>query len=195
ASLGRPRRGSKSQGYNPLTPQEEGETSPSERSTALNLDDSRNDPRVGRVSEEDNPKVAASKAIAILTKMENQGFCGIESESIYGAAVAMPQIARSCGWPPTLTSMVIRIYFFTLINLLLQGFLLSMIGTEQLVMYPFAGQMHLCDFGASIKDCPGAPNCRGPLGTEYTAARLYDYDTWSTRVFIKQSLQAIFPDK
>eukprot|EP00440_Ansanella_granifera_P004891 gb/GFBE01005305.1/.p1 GENE.gb/GFBE01005305.1/~~gb/GFBE01005305.1/.p1 ORF type:complete len:377 (+),score=80.92 gb/GFBE01005305.1/:1-1131(+) len=107
----------------------------------------------------------------------------------------MPQIARSAGWPGTLLAIVIRIYFFTLLNFLLQGFLLSMIGEEQLMWYPFAGQMHLCDFGASIKDCPDAPNCKGPLGTTYSAPRLYDYNIWSTRIFVKDSLKAIFPDK
>eukprot|EP00439_Symbiodinium_sp_Y106_P077690 s169_g16.t1 len=58
--------------------------------------------------------VAASKAIAILQQMEGDGYCSIEADSVYGAAVAMPQIARSAGWPATLTSLVIRIYFFTL---------------------------------------------------------------------------------
>eukprot|EP00930_Biecheleria_cincta_P057379 TRINITY_DN43329_c0_g1_i1.p1 TRINITY_DN43329_c0_g1~~TRINITY_DN43329_c0_g1_i1.p1 ORF type:complete len:485 (-),score=80.04 TRINITY_DN43329_c0_g1_i1:106-1560(-) len=147
------------------------------------------------VAPEDNPKVAASKAISILTKMETEGFCGIESESIYGAAVAMPQIARSAGWPGTLLALVIRIYIFTILNFLLQGFLLSMVGEEQLKWYPFAGQMHLCDFGASIKDCPHAPNCKGPLGTTYTAPRLYGYNIWSTRIFVRDSLKAVFPDK
>lgn len=146
-------------------------------------------------SEEDSAKVGASKAISILSKMEKYGTCEVEAESIYGAAVAMPQIARSAGWPGTLFALVIRIYFFTFLNLLLQGFLLSMIGEEQLTWYPFAGQMHLCDFGASIVDCPDAPNCKGPLGTEYSAPRLYDYNIWSTRIFIKDSLKAIFPHK
>lgn len=146
-------------------------------------------------SEEDSAKVGASKAISILSKMEAYGTCEVEAESIYGAAVAMPQIARSAGWPGTLFALVIRIYFFTLLNLVLQGFLLSMIGEEQLTWYPFAGQMHLCDFGANIVDCPDAPNCKGPLGTEYSAPRLYDYNIWSTRIFIRDSLKAIFPHK
>eukprot|EP00930_Biecheleria_cincta_P055340 TRINITY_DN41668_c0_g1_i1.p1 TRINITY_DN41668_c0_g1~~TRINITY_DN41668_c0_g1_i1.p1 ORF type:complete len:483 (-),score=81.38 TRINITY_DN41668_c0_g1_i1:165-1613(-) len=147
------------------------------------------------LSEEDSAKVGASKAISILSKMERDGTCEVEAESIYGAAVAMPQIARSAGWPGTLFALVIRIYFFTLLNILLQGFLLSMIGEEQLTWYPFAGQMHLCDFGASIVDCPNAPNCKGPLGTEYSAPRLYDYNIWSTRIYVRDSLKAIFPHK
>lgn len=147
------------------------------------------------VPEADNPKVAASKAIAILSKREKAGYCRIEGGSIYGAAIAMPQIARSSGWPGTFLTLVIRVYFFLVVNVLLQGFLLSMIGEEQLMWYPFAGKMHLCDFGSNIKDCPDAANCKGPLGTPYSAPRLYDYDIWSTRIFIKDSLKAIFPDK
>lgn len=106
----------------------------------------------------------------------------------------MPQIARSAGWPATLTTLVIRIYFFTLLNFLVQGFLLSMIGEEQLIMYPFAGQMHLCDFGASVKACPDAANCVGPSGTVYTPARLYSFPIWSTRVFVRDSMKAVFPE-
>ena len=98
--------------------------------------------------------------------------------------------------------------------------------------YPFAGQMHLCNFGASIQersfsammgkptqaasiildqDCPDAPNCMGPGGTSLSYPRMYDYepwrgisvfwacmhlnacsaqDIWSTRGFLKQSMQA-----
>lgn len=150
--------------------------------------------KAGSVPDEDLPKVAASKAISVLKKMEHDGFCSIEADSVYGAAVAMPQIARSCGWPGSLISVVIRVYFFTMLNFLMQGFLLSMIGEEQLMMYPFAGQMHLCDFGASIKECPDAPNCKGPMGTTYSMPRLYSFPIWSTRVFVKDSLKAIFPD-
>lgn len=148
-----------------------------------------------RVAEEDRPQVAASKAISILQKMERHGFCGIEGDSVYGAAVAMPQIARSSGWPGTLIALVVRIYFFTLINFLLQGFLLSMIGEEQLVMYPFAGQMHLCNFGSSIRSCPEGPDCTGPDGTIYSPPRLYSYDIWSTRKFVQDSMKAVWPEK
>jgi hypothetical protein len=70
-----------------------------------------------------------------------------------------------------------------------------MIGKEANMMAPYAGQMHLCDFGANMEDCPNGPNCRGPGGTEMTFARLYDYTTWSTRVFQQQALKALFPDR
>jgi len=147
------------------------------------------------ITEAEMPKVAASKAISILTKMEKEGFCGIESASIYGAAVAMPQIARSAGWPGSLLALVIRIYLFLLLNFVLQGFLLSMIGEEQMKWYAFSGQMHLCDFAAAIENCPTGPNCKGPLGTTYSAPRLYDYNIWATRIYVRDSLKAVFPDK
>lgn len=70
-----------------------------------------------------------------------------------------------------------------------------MIGEEQLVMFPFAGQMHLCDFGASIAECPDAANCQGPGGTSYTPSRLYDYAIWGTRVFVRDSLKMVFPNR
>lgn len=148
-----------------------------------------------RVSDADRPQVAASKAISILAKIEKHGYSGIEAGSIYGAAVALPQIARSAGWPGTLIALVIRVYFLTLINFLLQGFLLSMVGEEQLVMYPFAGQMHLCNFGSTIKSCPDASDCTGPDGTTYSPPRLYSYDIWSTRKFVQDSMKAVWPDK
>jgi len=147
------------------------------------------------IGEAEMPKVAAMKAISILKKMENQGFSGLESESVYGAAVAMPQIARSANWPGSLLALVIRTYLFLILNIVLQGFLLSMIGEYQLTWYAFGGQMHLCDFGASMKDCPDGPNCKGPLGTTYSAPRLYDYDIWATRIYVRDSLKAMFPEK
>lgn len=64
-----------------------------------------------------------------------------------------------------------------------------------MVMYPFAGQMHLCDFGASITQCPDAANCKGPGGTAYSPPRLYNYDIWATRIFIRESLKSLFPDR
>jgi len=142
-----------------------------------------------------NASLAAGKAIAMLSSAEQVGRLGLETSSVYGQAVAMPQIARSTDWSGTLTSLAIRSYFFLIINVVVQGFFLAMIGKEQLVMYPFAGQMHLCDFGADIDRCPGGPNCQGPGGTTYSRPRLYSFKYWSTRVFIRDSLKALFPHK
>jgi hypothetical protein len=146
-----------------------------------------NDPR--------NAKLAAGKAISILSRLEEESYCGLETTSVYGAAVAMPQIARSSGWSGTLTAMAIRAYLFLFLNIALQAFLLSMIGMEQLVMYPFAGQMHLCNFGSDVPTCPAGVDCQGPGGTSFSYPRLYSFDIWSTRMFAKASLQALFPQR
>lgn len=148
--------------------------------------------------EADNAKVAAGKAIAILGRFEKDSYCGLETRSMYGVAVAMPQIARSTNWSGTLTAMALRSYFFLFCNICLQAFLLSMVGMEQLVMYPFAGRMHLCDFGADVAACTvDAANegCRGPVGSTVTYPRLYSFNTWQTRVFVKDTLKTLFPER
>jgi len=145
-----------------------------------------------------NRKIASGKAIRILMKMESTGSCELETGSVYGAAIALPQIARSADWSGSMTALALRAYFFLAVNVSLQSFILIMIGTEQLLMYPFAGQMHLCDFGASIPKCdddPNFPTCKGPGGTTLSFPRLYSYDIWSTRIFVRDALKKLFPDR
>lgn len=142
-----------------------------------------------------NAYVAAGKALSFFSKMEGEGSCGLERGSVYGAAVAIPQVARSAGYSRTLTSLALRSYLFLTINIAMQLYLLSMIGEEAHVMSGFAGQPHLCDFGRRIKNCPDATDCTGPGGTKYTFPRLYDFPTWATRTFVRDSLKAIFPDR
>ncbi|CAK8999099.1 Uncharacterized protein SCF082_LOCUS5920 [Durusdinium trenchii] len=55
--------------------------------------------------------------------------------------------------------------------------------------------MWLCDFGAPLEDCPSSPSCTGPGGTQVDGPRLYDFRSWSTRNFVKDSLKKIFPDR
>lgn len=141
-----------------------------------------------------NAYIAAGKALSIFSKMEKQGSCGLDRDSVYGAAIAMPQIARSVGWPRTLISVVIRCYSFLLLNIGLQFFVVAMIRQEAEVMNAFSGQMHLCDFAAYLDQCPDAPTCVGPGGTRITPARLYSFDTWNTRKFVRDSLLSLFPD-
>mmetsp|Transcript_45858 Transcript_45858/g.116604 ORF Transcript_45858/g.116604 Transcript_45858/m.116604 type:complete len:444 (-) Transcript_45858:11-1342(-) len=149
------------------------------------------------LSDEDrNAYIASGKAISYLMKMENDGSCGLEKGSVYGAAVAIPQIARSAGWSGTMTALAIRSYMFLMMNIFIQGFLLCMIAEDEILGSAFAGKVHLCDFGAKMEDCPqGAPNCKGPGGTTFSAPRLYGFDVWSTRVYVRDSLAAIFPDR
>jgi len=156
------------------------------------------DANIDLLPEEDkNAYIAAGKALSFLIKMENTGSCGLERSSVYGAAIAIPQIARSTGYCCTMTSFAIRSYLFLLINIFMQLFLLSMIGEEAHVMSAFAGRMHLCNFGSAIERCPDAdaPNCKGPGGTTFSFPRLYDFSTWATRTFIRDSLIDIFPDR
>jgi len=147
---------------------------------------------------ESNRRIAAGKAISILMKRETTGSCELETASVYVAAIALPQIARSTEWSGTMTALALRAYFFLLVNIGLQAFTLAMIGTEQLLMYPFSGQMHLCDFGAALPQCgtnSTAPNCLGPGGTTLSYPRLYSYDIWSTRKFASDALSQLFPER
>lgn len=145
--------------------------------------------------EQANAFLACGKAMNYLMKMESHGSCGLEKASVYGAAVAIPQIARSAGWSRTLRGFAIRSYFFLLLNIGLQVFLLVVIAEDQHIMNAFSGKMHLCDFGAQLENCPNGKNCRGPGGTVYSAPRLYSFEIWATRVFIRDSLLSLFPER
>merc|ERR1711871_911111 len=59
---------------------------------------------------------------------------------------------------------------------MLQGILIAMINEEAHVMTAFAGQMHLCDFGGNLPECPLTKNCRGPGGTTMSYPRLYTFE-------------------
>lgn len=142
-----------------------------------------------------------SQEKAMLTVMgafalSRQGSCSIETESVYGAAIVLPQLARSVQWQRELTISAIRSYLFVVLSIVTQLLILMMMEKHETVLDPFAGQMFLCDMGAfctGINEDPEA--CKGPGGTTITPPRLYSYDIWSTRVFIRDSLKAIFPTK
>eukprot|EP00929_Paragymnodinium_shiwhaense_P005433 TRINITY_DN10737_c0_g1_i1.p1 TRINITY_DN10737_c0_g1~~TRINITY_DN10737_c0_g1_i1.p1 ORF type:complete len:504 (+),score=56.66 TRINITY_DN10737_c0_g1_i1:115-1626(+) len=136
--------------------------------------------------------VAAAKVMTILRRRA-RGVVRVEKESVYGAALAIPQIGRSCSWPWELVILTIRAYMFVGLNICLQAQLLRLIYKEQLVWDRFGGQMNLCNFGANIESCPGAPGCVGPGGTEYTPSRVYDYAAIVNRNFVRDSLLAVFP--
>merc|ERR1719379_3115980 len=140
-------------------------------------------------------RVAAGKAVRALMKAEHAGFLRVNTGSVYGAALVLPQIARSVGWPKTLTALSMRSYIFLLFNFVLQGFLVSLVAEAALLMAPYAGEMHLCDFGRDAALCPGAPNCQGPTGTTYSMKRLYGFSDWATRKFVKDAMLKVFPDK
>jgi hypothetical protein len=141
-----------------------------------------------------NAEIAAGKAMCLLQKTA-RGHVNIEAASIYGVAVALPQFARTAGYSMYYVGLVVRAYIFLGLNIVLQGFILYMMSKEERVMSKYAGQMHLCDFGAHIGNCPGAPNCLGPGGTAYTPPRLYPFDLWSTRVYVRDALRVLFPER
>jgi len=151
---------------------------------------------IGTMTPEDvSSCLGAAKAINILGGMESAGSCSVEKTSVYGAAVAMPQIARSARWPKSLIALTMRAYLFVLLNYIVQTFFVYYIYDSQTNMNPFGGQMHLCDFGAHINSCPHGADCLGPAGTRMeNPGVLYPYDIWNTRKFTRDTLQQLFPD-
>lgn len=138
--------------------------------------------------------VASWKVMNSVLK-KTKGSCYIDTDSVYGAAVAIPQLARTSGWEIHYTALAFRSYLFLLCNVLLQGFFLFMISKEERINDKFGGQMHLCNMGTGMGSCPGSSDCQGPSGTLYTPERLYNYHTWVTRSFVRDSLAAIFPER
>jgi hypothetical protein len=152
------------------------------------------DANIDAMPEEDKSTyIGAGKAISYLMKME--GNCGLERDSVYGAAMVCPQLARSTGYSRSMAIFAIRSYVFLAINIFMQLFLLSMVGEEAHVMRAFAGRMHLCDFGKDIENCPGGPNCIGPGGSAFTMRKLYDYGSWADRMHVQSSLLELFPER
>lgn len=141
-----------------------------------------------------NARLAVAKALSYFHTCENA--IELPKCSVYGSAIAIPQIARSGGWSGSMVALTLRTYMFLALNIGLQTFLIAMIGEEVVNWGGYASKMHLCDFaaGAGLEaDCGGRPNCMGPGGTNATAARLYDFDIWSLRIFMKQSLETVLP--
>jgi hypothetical protein len=115
---------------------------------------------------------------------------------VYGAAIAIPQISRSAGWPKSMCALTARAYLFVLLNYFAQTAFVYYIYDSQANMNPFGGQMHLCDFASHIDHCPNSPNCHGPGGEEIPdPGALYPFDVWNTRRFVRDSLVAMFPDR
>ncbi|CAE7536351.1 NITA [Symbiodinium natans] len=116
----------------------------------------------------------------------------LEAGSVYGAVILMPQIARTLGWPAELSSLVVTSVTYHLLLIFLHGALLTFIDQEEIIQDAFAGQMHLCNFGGGT--CDGG-ECPGPGGTTVTPPRIYSFNTWATRLFVRDSMQAIWPEK
>jgi hypothetical protein len=139
-----------------------------------------------------NRRLSRAKLLGFLDKREAGSVCA--EQNIYGSAIALPQFARSLEWPVSLQRSVIRGYFFLALNIYVQASLLYYVSKEDQVVSKFGGQMHLCNFGANMANCPDAPGCVGPSGTRYTYSRLYSFAAIVDRQFVKDSLLQVFPE-
>jgi len=140
-------------------------------------------------------KVAAARAVQILMKQESHGMCVVDGSSVYGIALAMPQIARSAGWSRTFTGLTIRSYMNLTLNFIIQGVILYEIEMCSNVLGPISGKVHLCGFGSSFDQCPGSADCTGPSGSVYQSDMLYSsFPVWKTRIFLRDSLMKVFPE-
>merc|ERR1712072_557355 len=95
-----------------------------------------------------------AKAINILGGLERKQPLALEKTSVYGAAIAIPQIARSSRWPKSMCGLAMRAYLFVVLNYFVQTLFCYYIYDSQTNMNPFGGQMHLCDFASHIGACP-----------------------------------------
>jgi len=137
-------------------------------------------------------KVKIIKHLEIqLQDLELKGEHTIEQDSVYGAVVAIPQIARCMDWNPTMTALSYRAVLMLLVNYLLQGSAIVFIAEESKVMDKLSGKMDLCNFGRNLENCPDSQSCLGPGGELYTASTLYSYDIWNVRKWMRDSLKVV----
>jgi len=135
--------------------------------------------------------LAGAKLIGGLHYVNSSRVC-IERGSVYGAVILIPQLARTLKYPRLLTASSVKVFGFLLLCLCVHAGLLTLLSREEVVIDAFAGQPYLCNFGLY---CSDEMSCTGPGGTVVTPDRLYSYDEWTTRNFVKQSIKAIFPDR
>jgi hypothetical protein len=140
--------------------------------------------------------IVAGKAVRLLMRMENDGSCEVERESVYGGALVIPQVARSCLWARTFTVLAFRNYTNLALSYLAQFYLIYLVFVEMLSMDPLSGVMHLCSFGRDFYKCPDAQNCVGPDGGPYNKHNLMsNFGDWQTRAMVRDALMKIFPEK
>jgi len=125
-----------------------------------------------------------------LQDMEFVGTYELEADSVYGAVIAIPQIARSMGCTPTMLALCWRSWMLLALNYLLQGAAIMFIAEESQIMDVLSGKMHLCDFAYDLEECPKGNHCTGPGGSKYTPDGLYSYDIWSVRIYMRDALKA-----
>jgi hypothetical protein len=139
-------------------------------------------------------ELAGAKLVGGLHFMDKCEAVGVEKGSIYGAVILAPQLARTLGWPRELTALSIVSYIFLAVCVAIHAWLLTFIDKEERVMDKFSGQMYLCDFGAFMDSCSNDGSCVGPGGTKTTPPRLYGWNQWALRNYVRDSMLAVFPD-
>eukprot|EP00929_Paragymnodinium_shiwhaense_P016392 TRINITY_DN1246_c1_g1_i1.p1 TRINITY_DN1246_c1_g1~~TRINITY_DN1246_c1_g1_i1.p1 ORF type:complete len:519 (+),score=89.98 TRINITY_DN1246_c1_g1_i1:173-1729(+) len=118
----------------------------------------------------------------------------IEANSVYGAAILIPQVARTASWPVEFISLTISAYVYLALCIAVHLMAIMYMAKSDLVMDGFSGQMYLCDFGADPDACTeGDPGCIGPAGTAMTPDRIYSWAQWATRTFVRDGMAAMFP--
>mmetsp|Transcript_59829 Transcript_59829/g.175535 ORF Transcript_59829/g.175535 Transcript_59829/m.175535 type:complete len:474 (+) Transcript_59829:171-1592(+) len=147
-----------------------------------------------RIMERRSVDLGVAKLTKHLFIAHNMTHCEIEQSSVYGAAIAIPQLARTTGWTTKMLVMTVKVYVFVVLNLFAQGGVLYMIFKEEMIWNLFGGQMYVCDFGAMVETCPEGPNCIGPDGTVFSPPRIYGWGQWAARMFARDSMKSIFPE-
>eukprot|EP00930_Biecheleria_cincta_P069405 TRINITY_DN57148_c0_g1_i1.p1 TRINITY_DN57148_c0_g1~~TRINITY_DN57148_c0_g1_i1.p1 ORF type:complete len:435 (+),score=62.17 TRINITY_DN57148_c0_g1_i1:28-1305(+) len=137
-----------------------------------------------RTLDTDDRKLATQLVIDHLS-IDNKPVC-LEKGSVYGAAVLFPQLGRSLGWPRRIIVLSLTVYVWVGINIFFQFYLLASIELQENQMNLFSSQMYLCNYGIGA---------RGPGGTEISALRMYSFQAWSMRNFIRESLASVIPHK
>eukprot|EP00929_Paragymnodinium_shiwhaense_P016393 TRINITY_DN1246_c1_g2_i1.p1 TRINITY_DN1246_c1_g2~~TRINITY_DN1246_c1_g2_i1.p1 ORF type:complete len:447 (+),score=67.84 TRINITY_DN1246_c1_g2_i1:120-1460(+) len=133
--------------------------------------------------------------IVVALRNLDKSSVGVETESVYGAAVLIPQIARTCGWREELLALTFASYVYLILCVIVHGALLVYMQKSDEVTDGFGGQMYLCDFGAWVDNCKeGDPACLGPGGTTMSPPRMYSWGQWVTRNYVRDALMAVFPD-
>jgi len=135
----------------------------------------------------DDDELTIARLIFALEAREHEEVT-LECDSIYGAALLMPQLARSAFWPKFLTIAAAQALLLHWMNILMQFWLLQVIAKEDAVYDAFGGAMYLCNFAEGV---------RGPSGSLIASpARLFtNFNQWNTRVYIKEAMLNIFPEK
>lgn len=126
--------------------------------------------------------------------MEFRGLLALEANSVYGAMVAVPQIARCMDWNVTMFVLSMRSAFMLIVNYAIQFNAILFIAKESYIMEPFSGKVHLCDFASNLDRCPADSGCTGPGGGKFTAEGLNSFMLYDLRKHFRDTFQAVLQD-